>query len=501
MGVIIPQTPGLARALGLEPDCACMKNSAANTDSSQHQRIGLQRWGLVSPVQELLRQHGPLSAALEQVASTCPYPSEESPRSFVAKRTLEDWSYRFLHGGLPALQPKARSDRGRPRRLSPTQQQWVLAQVRADPGIAVKTLYRQWKKSDPAWPALSALYRWLEHNDLDVQGRRSLLRQSVRGPTKAFETPAVNERWMADFSPGPFGAISPKALATPLCLLLDDHSRLVTFAAYGWAADTQAFLSCLQQAVRRRGLPRKLDTDNGGPFINDHLKIVCANLGIRLRHAKPYHAWSKGQCERIFRTIPSDFEATLRLPGQGAAGLEEVRLLLGLNLPTHPTFARVLLGDEYLLGQWQLRNHRALSWRLSAHFTLGPWTEAQIQQYLQRGLETVGINRTVLEPAAVDRLIRASSGVPRSVCLMARAAWLAAATAGAQTDVGALKLSNLLQLDRFEEDLNISRVRLHAASIPPSPPAGLATLSPAQQQAGRERALKLLHELRRQHGV
>src|SRR5439155_1450797 len=107
----------------------------------------------------------------------------------------------------------------------------VLAQVRAYPGIAVKTLYRQWKKSDPSLPAL---------------------------------------------------------LATHLCLLLDDHSRLVTFAAYGLTADTQAFLYCFQQAVRRRGLPRKLYTDNGGPFINDHLKIVCANLGLRLLHAKPY---------------------------------------------------------------------------------------------------------------------------------------------------------------------------------------------------------------------
>jgi general secretion pathway protein A len=113
--------------------------------------------------------------------------------------------------------------------------------------------------------------------------------------------------------------------------------------------------------------------------------------------------------------------------------LEEVRLLLGLNLPTHPTFALVLLGDEYLLGQLQLRNHRALYSRLSAHFTLGPWTDSQIQQYLQRGLEAVGINRTVFELSAVDLLVRASSGVPRSVCLIARAAWLAAATAGAKT--------------------------------------------------------------------
>src|SRR6202162_3801947 len=35
-------------------------------------------------------------------------------------------------------------------------------------------------------------------------------------------------------------------------------------------------------------------------------------------------------------------------------------------------------------------------------------------------------------------------------------------------NVGALKLSNLLQLDRFEEDLNISNVRLHSAPPPQS---------------------------------
>ena len=36
-------------------------------------------------------------------------------------------------------------------------------------------------------------------------------------------------------------------------------------------------------------------------------------------------------------------------------------------------------------------------------------------------------------------------------------------------NIGALKLSNLLQLDRFEEDLNISRVRLKPAGTHPNP--------------------------------
>jgi len=117
--------------------------------------------------------------------------------------------------------------------------------------------------------------------------------------------------------------------------------------------------------------------------------------------------------------------------------LEEVRLLLGLNLPSQPTFALILLGDEYLLGQLQLRNHRALCSRLSAHHLLSPWTLEEIQTYLTTALQAVGIHRSkVFEPAAVDLLVRATAGVPRSVCLLARAAWLEAARAEAR-EIGA----------------------------------------------------------------
>lgn len=63
-------------------------------------------------------------------------------------------------------------------------------------------------------------------------------------------------------------------------------------------------------------------------------------------------------------------------------------------------------------------------------------------------------------------------------------------------NVGALKLSNLLQLDRFEEDLNISRVRL-VPEPPPKPPITPApTGSPAQQARGRQRALEQLRQLK-----
>ena len=65
-------------------------------------------------------------------------------------------------------------------------------------------------------------------------------------------------------------------------------------------------------------------------------------------------------------------------------------------------------------------------------------------------------------------------------------------------NVGALKLSNLLQLDRFEEDLNISRVQLYppkAAAAAPSRP------HPQEDEAARQRALQILAKFRAEHGM
>ena len=68
-------------------------------------------------------------------------------------------------------------------------------------------------------------------------------------------------------------------------------------------------------------------------------------------------------------------------------------------------------------------------------------------------------------------------------------------------NVGALKLSNLLQIDRFEEDLNISRVQLYApkpsqsAPLPSTPPP-----DPQEDEAARQRALQILAKYRAEHG-
>src|SRR5258705_12426353 len=53
-----------------------------------------------------------------------------------------------------------------------------------------------------------------------------------------------------------------------------------------------------------------------------------ANLGIRLLHAKPYSAWSKGKVERCFYTLQQGFESTLKLPDNQAQSLQELNAKL-----------------------------------------------------------------------------------------------------------------------------------------------------------------------------
>jgi type II secretory pathway predicted ATPase ExeA len=122
----------------------------------------------------------------------------------------------------------------------------------------------------------------------------------------------------------------------------------------------------------------------------------------------------------------------MRRKNYSQPSLEEVRLLLGLNLPEQPAFALVLIGDEYLLSSLKLRNQRALYSRLACQLSLAPWTSAQCAQYLSAALSAVGLSASAIEPAALELLASASAGLPRSLCLLARAAWIAAATEQAQ---------------------------------------------------------------------
>jgi hypothetical protein len=104
--------------------------------------------------------------------------------------------------------------------------------------------------------------------------------------------------------------------------LLDDATRVVPYAAFALSENTSAFLPVLQQAILRRGVPKRLYVDNGAAYRSNHLSLVCAKLGVTLIHARPYLPQGKGKQERWFRTVRMQL-----LPTLGEADLKSLDVL------------------------------------------------------------------------------------------------------------------------------------------------------------------------------
>jgi len=285
------------------------------------ERLGLLRFEVICHIKSQLGEGFSLAECLRG-ASSRPWPGEEGV--YYSFRTLETWWYDYAKSGYQGLAGKtSRADAGKSRALDAETGLWIIDQIKEKPGMSLQVLLRHWRAQGRELPSTSSVRRYLKAQGYDRRTLRAGRLES--GPQKAFEAPAPNDLWMVDFACGPtLRSTAGSVTTTQLCVIVDDHSRLIPFASYYLAGDTASFLDCLKQAVLRRGLPFKLYTDQGKPFVNHHARLVCANLGIRLLHAKPYHAWSKGKVERLIRTIQSDFETTLRLEGGAVASLDEL---------------------------------------------------------------------------------------------------------------------------------------------------------------------------------
>lgn len=279
-----------------------MKNFPSAAENPRDNRA-LGRFAAVQMVVQGVQQGLSMAHAAQQAALQ-PWDGR-----YFAAPTIEDWYYAYRKGQFAALQDQARSDRGKHRTLDPAAVEALLKLRREHPALTVKALSNELVRQGLLQPGTfsdSTIQRRLVEAGLD---RQSLRAGSglVAGPTKAFEVPLPNLLWMADCMYGPTLQTGGAAQRTYLFALLDDCSRLCVHGQFYAHERLEYFLDTLRRAVQTRGLPDKLYTDNGAAFRSQHLGIVCANLGIRLLHAKPYHSWSKGKIERFFSTVQTQF--------------------------------------------------------------------------------------------------------------------------------------------------------------------------------------------------
>lgn len=320
-----------------------MNTISAPADDDSNQRRALARFAAVQMVLQA-RQHGlPLYQALHQAAQ------QAWEGRYYSPATLEHWLYRYQHGQFAALYNQSRSDKGTQNALDPAAADALYALRRQQPELSIKALIAELLTREVLQPgsfSYSTIQRRLKEVGLDRASLKAGV-GAITGPTKAFELPLPNLLWMADCMHGPtLKLASGKALRTYLFALIDDCSRLCVYAQFYESERTEYFLHSLRMAIQARGLPDKLYTDNGAAFRSQHLSIVCANLGIKLLHAKPYHSWSKGKVERYFLTLQSQFLPTLTF--RPVSSLEELnaRLWPWIETEYHQRVHSSLAGDS-----------------------------------------------------------------------------------------------------------------------------------------------------------
>jgi len=245
---------------------------------------------------------GELKAALEAKAK-CGWHGPSGRYMRVAAKTIQSWLTLYRRGGFDALYPKQRKDRGVPRSIPPEIATLIVDLKRERPGRSAAQITDM----------LVDVGRVTRADFSASSVQRLLAAEGLSGPKMEIEVPArhrfrascVNELWQVDAVHGPklFDPATGRRTTVKIFGLIDDRSRLVTHLRGFFRERQEDFLRTLFEAIRVRGIPRTLLLDNHGSFTGSDVKVVCAQLGIRLVYARPYDGASKGKIERFWRHL------------------------------------------------------------------------------------------------------------------------------------------------------------------------------------------------------
>lgn len=262
--------------------------------------VALFRASIVGAIVQREMSRGELALALRTIAA-CKY---RPPGRRVSKQyslaTLERWFYAYRRGGLEALRPAPRSDRGRARDLTAEQRQLLLEIRREHPTASVPLILRTLVADGRlARGAVSA-------TTVQRLYREAGLTRGVRpdGHTRLrWQAEHPGALWHGDVCHGPSLRVGQTTKPLRIHALLDDASRYVVALEAHHSEREDDMLGIFLRTLRRHGAPDALYLDNGSTYRGDALRLACERLDVTLLHARPGDAPARGKMERFWRTL------------------------------------------------------------------------------------------------------------------------------------------------------------------------------------------------------
>jgi transposase InsO family protein len=253
----------------------------------------------------------------------------------LSERTVRRWLSRYTEDGFRGLMTKSKPAHDRSSSVTEEIVDAAVILRREVPTRSVSDLIRilELEGRIPCGQVKRSTLQ--DHLEKRGYGARQIAMYNTgsAGASRRFERTGRNELWQADIK---YLLVLPATAQRPALQLytsvfLDDATRLVTGLRVYERQDIRCVMDCFRHAIETNGVPEELYTDNGRQYIGKQLQQTCHKLGIRLMHAKPYAAASKGKVEALNKYLDKFVaEVKLKHPQSAAEVQHELDLWLSV---------------------------------------------------------------------------------------------------------------------------------------------------------------------------
>ena len=138
-------------------------------------------------------------------------------------------------------------------------------------------------------------------------------------------------------------------------MIIDDHSRMLVGGELFYNDNAANFQKVFKDAIASYGIPDKLYVDNGAPYSNEQLSLICGSVGTVLLHTRIRDGASKAKVERHFRTLKERWLYTLDMAS--ISSLAQFNRLLKDYMRSYNTTSHTGIGSTPFARYQATREH------------------------------------------------------------------------------------------------------------------------------------------------
>lgn len=297
------------------------------TRKHEHERRqeALYRFLVIAPLLSAQLDRKERARRLAQILKDPPRPPDGRAAPPLSKRTIQRWLrlYQTATGDrLEALQPKARKDRGKSRKIPPELLAQAIVLREGSPRFSARSILRRIDHPDRERTARRTLARALLQAGYDRRDKRRRIVARDQRPLpdvdwllSSWEADFPNAVWQVDSTPSIWLAAGPrreKPVHLQLVNLIDDHSRLVVGGGFVERLRVVDLLDFLVLAIATYGCPEVLFVDQATIHKSAILTGGLPRLGGQVVFGTAGHAPGHGKIERLHQNAEDTLLEDLR---------------------------------------------------------------------------------------------------------------------------------------------------------------------------------------------